>query len=195
MAKAGKKYEQLASALAEALYPGSDVKIGQWIDGPDGQREVDVEVRSHPPNPWFLLIECKDWNKPVGIEEIDKLDSKSRDLGANETIICSNSGFTKKALRKASRLSIKSISVMAKGDHAIRMALHKEQFARLLSVDKWQMTLFPTDESDQTFPEAWDNSDLYYDNRPVLNWVSAKSAELLLNKSTRGSKRVRKWCR
>ena len=102
MAKAGKEYEKLAGTLAESLHPGSDVRIGQWIDGPDGQREVDVEVRSRPPNsPWFLLIECKDWKKPVRIGEIDKLESKSRDLGADETMICSNIGFTKDALRKA----------------------------------------------------------------------------------------------
>lgn len=81
MAKAGKEYEKLAGTLAESLHPGFDVRIGQWIDGPDGQREVDVEGRSRPPNsPWFLLIECKDWKKPVRIGEIDKLESKSRDL-------------------------------------------------------------------------------------------------------------------
>lgn len=179
--KAGREYEELAGKLAEALHPGSDVKIGQWIVGPDGDREVDVEVRSRPPSrPWFLLIECKDWKTPVGIGEIDKLESKSRDLCAHETMICSNRGFTKDALRKASRVGIKAISVMASGNRKIGMAVTKEQFARLLSVDKWQMTLYPTDESDKTFPDDWDTADLYYDDRPVVNWVSAKSAELLL---------------
>lgn len=179
--KSGREYEELAGTLAEALHPGSDVKIGQWLDGPDGSREVDVEVRSRPPNsPWFLLIECKDWRTPVGIGEIDKLESKSRDLSADETMICSNRGFTKDALRKAARVDIKAVSVMAAGNPKIRMALMKEQFARLLSVDKWQLTLYPTDESDRTFPDEWDAADLYYDDRPVVNWVSTESADLLL---------------
>jgi len=51
-----------------------------------------------------VVIECKDWNRPIGIAFIDALDSKRRDLGASIAMICSNSGFTSDALRKAARV-------------------------------------------------------------------------------------------
>ena len=75
MAKAGSAYNELAARLAEALEPDAEVKVGKWVEGPDGKREIDVEVRRKVEGgSFFLLIECKDWADPVGIEEIDKLD-------------------------------------------------------------------------------------------------------------------------
>jgi hypothetical protein len=45
MAKAGHEYQEIVAAVATALHRGSTVKTGQWVAGPDGSREVDVEVR------------------------------------------------------------------------------------------------------------------------------------------------------
>ena len=105
MPKAGTEYQELSGFVAKALDPGAEVKTGTWIEGPDGQREIDVEVRgSASGSPHFVLIECKDWKRPVDIQVIDALDSKSKDLRADAAIICSNSGYSSKALAKAERV-------------------------------------------------------------------------------------------
>ena len=127
MAKAGSEYEELTAVVAKTLDPHADVKIGQWVAGPDGNREVDVEVRGTVEGKLhFILIECKDWKDPVGIEAIDSLDSKRRDLKADAVILFSNSGFTKPALRKAERVGIDAVSAISKGNKLVRIAIFKE---------------------------------------------------------------------
>ncbi len=112
MKKKGKEYEKAVAEIAQAMYPNATVRIGVWITGPDGRREVDVEVREPTPDgERFVLIECKDWRSPVDIEEIDKLASKREDLKAERAVLVSNSGFTAQALRKCARLHIQAASL------------------------------------------------------------------------------------
>ncbi|HEX5445181.1 MAG TPA: restriction endonuclease [Pirellulales bacterium] len=185
MVKAGKAYNELAQMMAAALEPKATVKMGQWIEGPDGKREVDVEVRGSPDEQaFFLLIECKDWKAPVDIEEIDKLDSKRKDLSADRIMICSNSGFTKKALRKASRLGIDAVSVLACGNELVKLRLTREYVAKRLSVDQWSLDLFPGEKSEPLFAPGgqlnrFDARDLRYAGLPVANWLHSLSADLL----------------
>ncbi len=180
MAKAGSAYNELAKNMAEALEPHAQVKIGEWVEGPDGKREVDVEVRGvFDGRAFFLLMECKDWRGPVDIEAIDKLDSKSKDLSADRVMICSNSGFTKKALRKARRLGIDAVSVLATGNKLIKLKLIREYIAKALSVDRWSIEIFPTEASHPVVSEAWDGRELYYAELPLVNWLHDTSANLL----------------
>ena len=75
MAKLGKPYENVVALVAKALHPGATVEVGEWVEGPDGTREIDVSVRGQiDGKQTFILIECKDWKKDVGIAEIDALD-------------------------------------------------------------------------------------------------------------------------
>jgi hypothetical protein len=68
MAKAGDEYRELVGAVIAALDPGSAVKTEQWITGPDGERDMDVEVRGALNGvPHFILVECKDHTRPIGI--------------------------------------------------------------------------------------------------------------------------------
>ena len=131
MAKAGSEYEKLAALVAKALDPGADIKTGQWVEGPDGKREVDVEVRGTVEGkPHFIQIECKDWKAPVDIQAIDNLDSKRRDISADAAILYSNSGFTKKALRKAERIGIGAVSAISYGNKLVRPVIERELIAK-----------------------------------------------------------------
>src|SRR4051812_23915152 len=101
MAKAGKEYEALVAAVVRAFDKGATVTAPDKVRGPDGIRDVDVSVRGTVDGvPRFTLIEAKDWNykRPVGIERIDALESKMRDLEADAAVLYSNSGFTGPAL-------------------------------------------------------------------------------------------------
>lgn len=95
MSKAGDNYRELVGSLMSALDAGAVVKTEQWIEGPDGERDLDVEVRGTVAQaPHFILVECKDHARPIGIGFIDAFESKIGDLKPNRAIMFSNSGFT-----------------------------------------------------------------------------------------------------
>lgn len=180
MPKAGTEYQELVALVAQALDPEADIRTGQWIEGPDGKREVDVEVRgTMDGSPHFVLIECKDWKRPVDIQAVDNLDSKRGDLSAAAAMLYSNSGFTKKALRKAERVGIDMVSAIAAGNQLVKPRIERELVAKRLSIDTFQMTLYPSKESDKTFPGSWDYRTLRYDGLPVVNWLAELSTQLL----------------
>lgn len=51
-----------------------------------------------------VMIECKDYKPhstgPIGVEYVDAIDSKRRDLRLDAVLICSNGGFTDVAIPK-----------------------------------------------------------------------------------------------
>lgn len=63
----------------------------------------------------------------IGIAVIDAADSKRRDLAADVTLICSNAGFSKDAMRKAGRVGIGLIGVMKEPDPRIRYRVFDEK--------------------------------------------------------------------
>ncbi len=132
-AKAGDEYQAAIAQVAQSLDPAADVEVGVWVNGPDGRRDLDVVVR--PKSPDFrslVVIECKDWNRPIGIALIDALDSKRKDIGATAAMVCSNSGFTADALRKAARVGIPALAALKKGDKRIRVVVREQIYTRVI---------------------------------------------------------------
>jgi hypothetical protein len=169
----GTPYEQVVEEIAKAMDPSSKVERGQWVEGPDGLRELDVriigafegEVRK-------ILIECKDYDPGstgrVGIGEVDALESKRRDLGFQRSAICSNAGFTGGALRKANRTGIGLISALKEGDERIRFSVDVELYTRQIEVENLSIGLNgpqPISLDGVQFEE------ILYDGIPVGNWV------------------------
>lgn len=180
MAKAGDEYQDIVGAVAKALDPGATVKVGQWLVGPDCRRDLDVEVRGTiEGRPYFVQIECKDWADVVGIAVVDALDSKRRDLGADLSIIYSNSGFTEPALRKAARVGIEMASALKANDNRIKVVVEKRLVAKRLSVDNMSAVLYPPPRNLHEVPEKWSIDDLRCDDLPARNWIAALSRRLL----------------
>jgi hypothetical protein len=176
MAKLGKLYENLVALVAKALHPGATVEVGEWVGGPDGTREIDVSVRGQiDGKQTFILVECKDWKKDVGIAEIDALDSKRHDVGADKTMIVSNSGFTARALRKAERKEITCVSALAAGDDIVRFVVNREFFAKKLSVERYSWQIYGTD----TIPKDLNIEELEYDSKSFAAWLRDRSKILL----------------
>jgi Restriction endonuclease len=114
-------YQDLVAVIESAFDPGADVRVSEWVEGPDGKRDCDVSVRGTRQGvPYFALVECKDWKKRVGIGVVDALDSKRGDLKADLVAIYSNSGFTAPAVQKASRVNINTFTAFATGDSRSR---------------------------------------------------------------------------
>ncbi|MCY2952236.1 MAG: restriction endonuclease [Planctomycetota bacterium] len=180
MAKAGDDYQDVVGAVARALDPCASVKVGQWIEGPDGRRDLDVEVRGTIDGAsCFVLIECKDWADPVGIAVVDALDSKRKDLNADRGVIYSNSGFTAPALRKARRVGIETASALKAGDKRIKIVLERLLIAKRLSVDSLRATLYPRPDQDPEVEHGWRVDQLLCDGLPVKNWISELSLQLI----------------
>ncbi|HYV39628.1 MAG TPA: restriction endonuclease [Gemmataceae bacterium] len=131
--KRGDDYQRAVAQVAKSLDPSATVEVGVWIDGPDGRRDLDVVIRCKRSDfPPVVFIECKDWNRPIGIAFIDALDSKRRDLGASIAMICSNSGFTAEALHKAARVGIPTLAALIKDDRRIRVVVRQQIYTRIV---------------------------------------------------------------
>lgn len=180
MVKAGDEYQEIVAAVVRVLDPGATVTVGAWKEGPDGLRDMDVSVvGAIDGKRQFVLIECKDWTRPIGIGVIDALESKRRDLQADLAILYSNSGFTRQALRKAQRVGIKATSALAHGDERIKVKLQGNWIAKALSIDSWNFIFFPSEPSDFNLPQNFGPGDLTYHDRPVVNWFATISTEIL----------------
>ncbi len=179
MAKAGDEYQEIVGLVRQALEPNAFVKTGQWITGPDGKRDMDVEVRGMlQGEEHFILVECKDWSRKVGIGPIDALESKRRDLGADDAVIYSNSGFTEPAIRKAKRVGIRMFSAMRKGDDKIKFILHRQVVALASSVNTYSIRI-GSGSNEIDSPEGWTPKDIEYQGLPLLNFLKRESLKVL----------------
>lgn len=188
MTKLGDSYQELVGAVEKALDPGATVRVGVWVIGPDGRRDLDVEVRGAiDGKPTFVQIECKDWADPVGIAVVDALDSKRRDLGADRALMYSNSGFTEPALKKAARLGIGMASALKAGDKLVKVAIYEQVVAKALSVDRVAVTLRPPPGFDLSIPNDWRLESLAFNGRPVQNWLAPLTRKLLVEREPHGT--------
>jgi len=186
---AGSAFQRLTGEIVQAFDPGAIVEVGKWIQGPDGRRDMDVAVRGILGGKLFiLLIECKDYNPkttgPVGIEFVDALDSKQKDLATDYAIICSNSGFTKDALSKAKRVGIGMISVIKTGDQRVKAQILEKIYFRKIHLHEWNVSYWRDGSEDlPTTLHA-----LRYNGRSVGTWVQQKVGMILggLMQSTDG---------
>lgn len=89
---------------------GENAKIEQnRIFEVDGVRhEADLWITVAPSTPYeaYHIIECKNWKKPVGSAEIDKLKNKRDRLGASQALLVARS-FTRDATNLAKGCKIK----------------------------------------------------------------------------------------
>lgn len=173
--KRGLAYQDFVASVIKAMTGEVDIQTEKWIDGPDGRRDMDVIVKGKVNNRDFsILIECKDYDPKttgkVGIELIDALDSKRQDVGVDSAIICSNSGFTQDAIRKAKRKHIGLISVLKAGDPQVKVEILEEIYTRKIKVGSITMSI------DSVSPLSEMNNqvsslDILYKEVPIINWV------------------------
>lgn len=180
MTKLGDEYQEIVALVQQALDPDAQVKAGQWIEGPDGQRDMDVEVRGTINGErHFILVECKDWKRKAGIGVVDALESKRRDLGADSAVIYSNSGFTEPSLRKGKRVGIRLFSALRAGDPRIRFILHREIVAKVRSVTKYSILFFGDVDEMVKLPLDWTPHDIEYAGKPMVNFFRDESLVIL----------------
>jgi hypothetical protein len=176
--KRGDAYQNAVALVAKSVAPSAKVEVGAWTNGPDGRRDLDVVMRpmgvSSSP---LAVIECKDWSRPIGIAFIDALDSKRRDIGASIAMICSNSGFTSDALRKAARVGIPALTALIEGDKRIRVVVREQIYTRIVEFAHHSPTFHYQMLSDEVkgaiagphYTKEWT-----YGGKSLEAWVAAK---------------------
>jgi len=99
----GAAFERLGAAVQAKLDPGSIVRWNEKIGG----RQIDATVRGRLGSAAILvIIECRDYAEPIGIDHVDQLDSVRREVEANKAILVTRTGFTGPALDKAFAVGI-----------------------------------------------------------------------------------------
>lgn len=172
MAKLGRAFEQVVADVVKEFDPSAEVVVGEWVKGPDGLRELDVLINGTVEGVRRrVLIECKDFNsrrRPVGIAVIDAADSKHRDLAIDLSLVCSNAGFSKEAVRKAGRVGIGLIGVLKEDDPRIRYKIFDEIYLRRVELSqKADVTIHLM----SGVPMPGPVTDLMFQGAPVLGWL------------------------
>jgi hypothetical protein len=179
-------YQDLVAAIESSFDPGADVKVSEWVEGPDGERECDVSVRGARQGVhYFALVECKDWKKRVGIGVVDALDSKRKDLKTDLAAIYSNSGFTAPAVQKASRVNINTFTAFATGDSRSRARGNTLVYGRGVRVVNTIEQVVEPAGQDLPVPEGLGVEDLCFKGQPVHNWIVAQLETLVGEHSNR----------
>ncbi len=193
MAKPGNAYQDAVAEVVRALDPRARIEVGAWTEGPDGRRDLDVALwPSAPGAPRLVLIECKDWQRPVGIAAVDALESKRRDLDAAVAIICSNSGFTGGALRKAARVGIPALSALIEGDGRVRVQVEEEIYTRKITVTRCESTWHFKVPDVNSIAPGTSPREIIHDGRLVAAWIRDKCL-VLLGMSARSSDVIVKY--
>src|SRR6267378_3017972 len=98
-----KKFERVVAAIHMAETKGATVTWNEDING----RQFDVAIRFRFQfYDYLVLIECKDWNRPIKVEKVDAFVTKTKDAGAHKAVMVSSSGFQVGARRVAKEHNI-----------------------------------------------------------------------------------------
>lgn len=175
MSNIGTPFELVVSDVVKEMDPNANVRQGEWIIGPDGHRNLDVIIEGTVDGITRKIhIECKDYNpdsRPIGINFIDALESKHRDLNVDLSLLCSNAGFTTDAIRKSKRKGIGLIGVLREGDKRIRYRVMDEIYIRRIDIvpNSCDISYTPGHEL-YSFPDL-DMEEITFKGKPVINWL------------------------
>lgn len=104
--KSGEEYERLSQEVVQALNHGKVANHNVRIVGKltEVKRQIDVKLDENKYD--FVMYECKDWGKSIGVGVVGQLLTDLEDVGAKRGAIISNSPFTKGAINLATKKGV-----------------------------------------------------------------------------------------
>ena len=103
-----KEFELLVAAVHQAQSEGAEVKWNDCIEG----RQFDVSVRFKKGlHEYLTVVECKNYQNPVPIGDVEAFVTKSRGVRANKAVMASSSGYQSGAIRVAAENNIILLNV------------------------------------------------------------------------------------
>jgi hypothetical protein len=99
-----KRFEALVAKVQSSLSPDAKVTLDESIPGLSShvKRQIDITVRRNIGQFEILIvIDCKDYTRPVDVKDIEEFIGLVEDVGANKGAMVSASGFTEAAKTRA----------------------------------------------------------------------------------------------
>ena len=115
-----KRFEELVKRVQEELAPDAIVKLDDKIIGSDTgiARQIDISVKRSIGNYEILVvIDCKDYSRPVNVKDVEAFIGMIQDVHANKGVIVSASGFTKTAKTRGEKAGLNLYRLVDTGDH------------------------------------------------------------------------------
>ncbi|OKY27123.1 restriction endonuclease [Thalassotalea sp. PP2-459] len=114
MPKRTNKYQKLVLAINQHL-ASSEAKVteSKMLYDPisEQDREVDILIEDNSgPYTFRIGIECTAKSRPIGVQALEQLISKHKNIGIHKTVIVSRSGFAVSAQKFAKKNQIDAIS-------------------------------------------------------------------------------------
>lgn len=134
MIKKWKEFESLIAKIQAETAPDAVVQTNNFIVGKSGRkRQLDVTLsRKVGLYPVLIVIECKRYSKPVGIERVEAFVTKLRDVGASQGVMISNKGFTRGAKAVAKEHLIALLSYREAEETDWRSIVGSESWIKLI---------------------------------------------------------------
>jgi hypothetical protein len=114
------RFESLVGKLQQELAPDARVTLDDRIMGRRSQtlRQIDISVRRTIGQFEILIvIDCKDYAKPVDVKDVEDFLGLAEDVGANKGALVAFSGFTKAATTRAKDAGIDVYRLVDAEDH------------------------------------------------------------------------------
>lgn len=110
----GSELERLFHQIQLQLSPDADVRFDEMLPSKAGKpRQCDITVRARIPYEILVVIECKDYSRPVSVSAIDAFHTVIRSVGAHHGIMVSRSGYTSGAKEQAAHLGVELMNLVA----------------------------------------------------------------------------------
>lgn len=104
--KSGEEYEKLSKEVVQALNYGKKVTHNVKILGTLTEVKRQIDVKLDETNYDFVMYECKDWGKSIGVGVVGQFITDLEDVKAKHGAIIANSPFTKGAKNLASKKNV-----------------------------------------------------------------------------------------
>ena len=103
-----KKFEEFVASIQKKLSPEAKVSHDEKVVGKSGTtRQIDIAIKQSVGQfSLFVIIDCKDWKKPVDIADVGAFVDMVEDVEANKGAIVCNAGFTSGAKNRAKEKGI-----------------------------------------------------------------------------------------
>ena len=115
-----KQFEILVAKIqADLAGAGAFVTPNDKIMGKTGiYRQIDVSIRANVGQFQILVvIDCKDYNHPLDIKDVEEFISMSQDVGAHRAAMVAAKGYSEAAKLRAKGAQIELYTVVDTGDH------------------------------------------------------------------------------
>lgn len=139
-----KQFEDLVAEIQRELTPEAKVQTNLKRQGRRSQslRQIDILIEMKIGQfDVSIVIDCKDYKKPVDIKEVEAFIPMIEDLSATKGAIISGSGFTQGAIQRARDAGVDTYSLVATGDHPWAKLLSIPALVRDLSLTNYSFTL------------------------------------------------------